>query len=453
MEKQLRNVIREAFNIAYSTHKVSKLFESSQDMKASMSSGDVYKTEDVFRKLKENPSLAAEYAWTPQGSANGALNVKQFNLLVEMIFENADFNTQSKIFMGLYNDKSPALINRVSQYLTGKKGTNVTAEEAAQALEIAWNEMFLGEKYKSGEGMKKSFADAVAEYVPTINKRGSASNFGAYFMGRLLNAASTAFRDTVTADKPLSLDAPSLKTGKPKDIGDEGGEDFGSDTLHQLNIEPELKDIGAGLENPEAGIDVGDEGRDEYALADDSEEDEMDGETVGQDLDSSVSDEATPAERHARKMIRILNLSIKQAIKEFRGTGKVTESQEKGLVALEQILSTGIEPNALSSKLGYNVTTAIQDLKKNKAFVNMVDDYLFTNGFLNARGKVDSFINMKPLYLAKAAKYMLTGDVSHLMGLNEGVFSFVDEVIMENFMKKNLDKIMERVYKKLSKKL
>lgn len=447
MANELKKLIREAFNTAYLNYKM-RLFESVESMKSKMSSGDIYKVENAFREIKNDPNMAYKYAWTPQGSANGILNTKQFNLLVEMVFENTDMETKKKIFMTMYSDKNPALINAIKARLMGMKGVFVSEEDAMNALEVAWNEIFLGEKTKSSDKIKKTFTDKAEEYIPLEN-----SNFGAYLMQFFVGSATNALRDFMGMEKPQSLDAPSPVTGKSTDIS--SGEDFGSDALNpMMNTDKDLSGLGAGLEKPDSGDEL--ESSDDYiAVAGDEEADDEENvsadKTIGDDLES---DDSSPAEKQARKMIRILNLSLKQGIKEFRNSGNVSEAQERGLVALETILNTGVSPQEASSSLGYNATVAIDSLKSNKNFIKIVDDYLFTNGFLNGRGKVESFSNIKPMYLAQMVKYMKSNDAKHLSpDLKENTLWFIDELIYEQFVEKNLDKIMERVYRRLAPKI
>lgn len=408
MANELKKLIREAFNTAYHNYKFKILSESVDTLKSKMSSSDINKAERAFFEIKNNPEIAYKYAWSPQTLNGGNPKDPQapFNLLMEMLAEKLDPETKKRVFMAIYSDKNPALVNAIKARLMGMKGSHVTSEEATQAIETAWNEMFLGEKYKSGDQLKKSFEDATAEYKPL-----DSSNFGAYLMRRLVNASSTALRDYYATEKPTSLDAPSPVTGKSSDFGSE--EDFGSDTLNPImNPSADLAGLGAGLEGSEDTGDI--EGADEYvSVAGDEETGDEENvsadETIGGGLESD-SEEASAAKRNARQMIKRLEKSLYQAIEEYRNYYEPTPNQEKGFLALEEILS-GLSPKEATAKLGFNTTAAIQDLKKNKTFSGMVDDYLLRNGFVNSRGKVESFVNMFPQWIADAVKFKLTGEV------------------------------------------
>ena len=436
MAKDLRNIIREAFTIAYYKHKTKNLFENVESLKSTMSSSDINKAEHAFREIKGNLNMAAKYAWTPQGSVNGELNTSQWNLLAEMIFENMDSENRRKAFMVMYSDKNPALVNTIKGKLMGIKGTFVTEEEAMQAMENAWNQIFIGEKYKNKEDIKRGFSDAEKEYVPKDK-----SNFGAYLITRLLNASLNSLRDSFNSEKTQSLDAPVAATGKPRDVSD-SGDDFGSDALE----DPETHDVVGSsnlLDEPDT------EERETTILpGEESEEDtdEKSTETLGQKIAGSESDDSSPAEREAKRMVSILVESLHEAIDDFRKYVKVTPAQEKGLSALEKVLATGESPDKDS-------TNSILDLKKNKKFIITINRYLAENGFVNSRGKVESFINIKIKYLARLVKFLQTGDLSLLKGLDESKIWFLEDVLFEDFIKYNMDKVMENVYKRLSPRL
>jgi hypothetical protein len=439
MANELKKLIREAFNTAYIKHKNKSLSESSDSMKAKMSSNDINKAEQAFREIKSNPNVIGGYAWTPQGSANGKLNQNQFNLLTELVFENTDLDFKKKVFMAMYSDKNPALVNTIKARLMGMKGSHVTEEDAMVAIETAWNEMFLGEKFKSGDQLKKGFMDAVKEYSPLDN-----SNFGAYLMRRIVNASSTALRDYYNLEKPVSLDAPSPVTGKATEFG--SGEDFGSDSLNPI-MDPgsDLTGLGAGFENPEAN-GAGDS--EEYiTVAGDEEAGDEENVSPDMTVGANIEDEGSPAQIEAKKMVSILVDSIREAVSDFRQYTNTTPAQQKGLSALEHIINTGESPDKDSAN-------AILDLKKNRKFMNTIDRYLFENGFLNSRGKAESFQNIKIKYLAQLVQFLKTGDASVLSSdLQENKLWFIENMILENFTKNHLDKIMENVYKRLLPKL
>jgi hypothetical protein len=417
MANELKKLVREAFNTAYRTRKQNIISESVSSLAATMSPEDIAKAEDAFNQVKNNPEAAAKFAWSPQTLNGNSPGKKQapFNLFIELVHERLDPEVQKRIFMTVYNDNNPALISLLTNKLIGMKGSIANRDEARQAIETAWNEMFLGEKYKSGDKEKKSFSDAFSEYIP------GNSNFGAYLVERLKNSASTALRDLFNTEKPASLDAPSQITGKANEFGVEGAfgndDEYGSDTMGD-----------AGEKDDNLNLDGDQES--------DSEED------LG-DI-SQIADEENRAQVEAKEMITILIDSINEAISDFRShyPGK----SEKGLSALENVVNTGENPDKISQGL-------IGDLKKNKVFLNLIDKYLRYNGFTNSRGRFVSFEDLKSLYIAKMVQFLKTGDVSILAGLQESKIWFIDNVLMENFMKNNLDKIMENVYKRLAPKL
>jgi hypothetical protein len=459
MSNSLKKLIREAFNTAYKIHKDKTINESVDRMKASMSSGDIAKAEQAFREIKANPNLALQYAWTPQGSANGKLNPKEFNLLLELVYEQTDLEMKRLIFMGLYNDKNPALINLLTNRIIGLKGIYTNKQQAMQAVEAAWNSMFLGEKTKKAketgtEQTYRGFTEAVNDYVSSGD-----SNFGAFLLSKLTGFAVNYYRDEIMGKQTtVSLDAPSTKTGKPRDISDETGEDFGSDTLNAPDAGETIKNFGAGVDDAEEdngpAIDI-----DEPEITSDEDGEYNPGEeensnTLGGDLEGSLGDEdSSPAEKHARAMLRKLVIALKKGFADFRAHEKVTPKQEQAMRAIELMLNTGKSVEEVGKELGINVTSAIFDLKKSKKFLDIIDTLLYEEGFLDNRGRVQSFVNIRPLYIAKVAKYLKTGDLSVLQGLDEGVLTFMDNLLFERFYKDNLDKIMENVYKRLQKNL
>ena len=159
---------------------------------------------------------------------------------------------------------------------------------------------------------------------------------------------------------------------------------------------------------------------------------------------SQIEDEENPAQVEAKEMITILIKTVNQAISYFRRVypGK----SEKGLSALEKLVNTGENPDKIGQGL-------IGDLKSNDAFIDLMNGYLRYNGFKNTRGRFVSFGDLKSLHISKMVKFLKTGDISLVAGLQESKIWFIDNVLMESFMKKNLDKIMENVYKRLAPRL
>lgn len=417
MANELKRIIREAFTIAYNNHKSNIISEDVKSLESKMSSGDVYKVENAFREIVANPNLALQYAWSPQGSENKKLNPQQFNLLAEMIFERTDLNTKRNLMMSLYGQNNQALFNKAAKRIMSTLNTPTNKQTMEQAYMEGWAQMFLDTEKKGGEvEIKQNFEDIVTQYsaIPA-NKR---TNFGAYIAEVLTSNMLNAYKSEMTRERGVSsLDKPSTVTGKATEFGSE--EDFGSDTLNPI-MDPgsDLAGLGAGLSNAEDN-DI--EGSDEYLSAAGDEPEVGDEEnvstdqTVGADIEAGSPEawkgghqQADKARNNARLMIKRLEKSLYQAIDEFRKYEEPTPAQEQGLIALELIL-TGIQPKEATAKLGYNVTTRIQNLPVK--FTELVDDYLLRNGFVNSRGKVDSFRNMMPQWIADAIKFKRTGEL------------------------------------------
>lgn len=390
MANELRNIIREAFTIAYKQHRKSNIQETADSLKSKMSSGDVYEVENVFRDIVANPNLALKYAWAPQGSANGELSVAQFNLLAEMVFEKTSPEVKRNLMMSLYNQNNTALMQKAAKRIMGTLKVPINYNTLEQAYMDGWAQMFLDaeSKLKPGE-RKQNFSDIAAAYSgkPILDKNGNLkdSNFGAYVAEILTSNILNAYREEMSREgASTSLDKPNQTTGKSTDVSDgDSYQDYGSDA------------------SVDTGIDV-----------DSSEEPEVDAPVdfeAGSEVDVA-GEEATAAEAIAKETITDIEKSIHQAIEEYRNYEEPSANQEKGFMALEAILS-GLSPKDASAKLGFNITTAIQDLKKNKTFVRFVDDYMLSNGVLNSRGKSESFMNVFPQWIADSIKFRETGEL------------------------------------------
>jgi len=417
MANELKRIIREAFNIAYSNHKSNIISEDVKSLESKMSSGDVYKTENAFREIVANQNLALQYAWSPQGSENKKLNPQQFNLLAEMIFERTDANTKRNLMMSLYGQNNQALFNKAAKRIMSTLNIPANRQTMEQAYMEGWAQMFLDTEKKGGEGeVKQNFEDIVTQYsaIPA-DKR---TNFGAYIAEVLTSNMLNAYKSEMSREGGMSsLDKPSTVTGKATEFGSE--EDFGSDTLNPM-MDPgsDLSSLGAGLSSTEDN-DI--EGNDEYTSVAGDEQEIGDEEnvspeqTTGADIETGGPDawrgghqQADKARNNARLMIKRLEKSLYQAIEEFRKYEEPTPAQEQGLLGLELMLD-GMSPKEASVQLGYNITPIIQNLKRNSKFVELVDDYLLRNGFVNSRGKVESFINMMPQWIADAVAFKRTG--------------------------------------------
>lgn len=367
----LRNLVKECIQTVLETQSMD-LYESVAYLRKHLTNEELNKVMIVFNKLKQNPNIIQNYTWTPTGSYNKELNSKQLNLLVELIYESKDKNFARNMFMVIYNEHNTSLINTFSLKLSNMRNVLIEKNTLANAMELAWNQMFIGVSSKKTGELNRNFSNVYEEYNPNQN-----SNFGAYLMTNLFAMLLNSFRYISGKENPLSLSAPR--------------------------------------QNRNA----------------DSEEDILRGDTSGKSLEKSLADKTGEPEqtksldkKEAHKMILILIKSIKEGIKDFIKTSNITPGQEKGLKGLELLISTGKSPEEISQNLGYNITTYIQDLKKNKSFLDIINNRLFTNGFLDARGKVQNFANIKPLYISRAVDYMKTGNTKQLQDLSESVSWF-----------------------------
>lgn len=426
MANELKKLIREAFNIAYNKHKENKINESIESLTSKMSSGDVYKVENIFRSIVENQNLAIKYAWTPQGSANGELNQKQFNLLVEMIYEKTDMSTKKNLMMSLYNQDNKALLNKAAKRIMSSLNVAINPQTLESAYMDGWAQMFLETQGKSGE-RKQNFEDIASEYSGKkfVDNKGKEkeSNFGAYIATVLTSNMLNAYKDEMSREgSATSLDKPSSTTGKPADFGAE--DDFGSDTQHTTMSTDDLAGLGAGLENPEVtdgpsdadSISDAETETDDYvsSAGDEVESDEENGgETVGggiEDVDSSRED-SEDNRKEAKRNIKALFTALFQAIKEYTDYHEPKPWQLEGFNVIRKLIK-GITPSTKELAL-------IGELKSDKEFSKIVNDYLIANGFLNSRGRMDTFENIKPKYIIAAANYYKTKDSSKIAKLDD----------------------------------
>ena len=430
MANELKKLVREAFNIAYTNHKTNKINESVEGLKSKMSSGDIYKVENVFRSIVANPNLAIKYAWTPQGSANGELNTNQFNLLVEMVYEKTDMAAKKNLIMSFYNQENKALFNKAAKRIMSSLGVATNQQTLESAYMEGWAQMFLETQSKKTGERKQNFEDITALYSGKkfIDSKGNEreSNFGAYIAEIITSNILNAYKDEMSrGGRATSLDEPSSTTGKPADFGTE--DDFGSDTQHATMGAEDLGNLGAGLDNPETigepeDIEVGaenqEDGDDYESLAgdEDSGVENGGGETIGSGIEAVDSEEDRKEKeedkedrkekdrKDAKRNITALYKALFHTIKEYEEYHEPTQAQKNGLTAIKAFIS-GLEPKEATKKLGFNATTAFENLKDSKEFTRIANDYFLADGVLGARGRAMSFSDLQPKYIAWSAQF------------------------------------------------
>jgi len=459
MSQELKKIIREAFNNAYKNY-TSKIISEAI-------TGNV---EQALKSVIANPEIAKRYAWVPQGSSNKALNQTEFNSFVNELYKmlsKTDLPKLKQIMLSLYGPDNTALYNVAKNQIISTLKTVPNEEDMVDSYLDGWNKIFLGNvetktskdnRHLNPEAQPefyKNFDQFVAEYDPRKNP-----NFGSYISQVLQNAILDSYKFAIEdSNKKTSLDAPSRTTGKPTDV--DSGEDFGSDALHAGSTEDTLRDFGGAFDDTEnsasSSTDDLENVDSEFELSSDDES----GNTLGSDLENDLGDSGDGSSNEktakgvARLMIKRLFKSLTEAISEFRQDENPTQNTEKAFLAIEKLM-TGMRPKEASEALGYNATTALADLKKNKKFIKMIDLYLRANKFVNSRGKIDSFLNIAPIYISDAAKFLQTGEFTNvdLDARNNGA-SYADETDLSPDSPNSLKDMLKAVIalKKASKNL
>lgn len=415
MENKLRLLIRNTIAEGYKNSNIIKEgVEKLATMSAKLSPEVVSQVEARFNEISSNINAASKYSWQPN-SAKGSKNPNaksqaklkndEFNLLVEMIHTKLPIESQKNAIMLMFSQDNKALKSWSSYYVIKDIG-NVNQITLDDAFRDGWTRIFLGTPQKSDPSLEyKKFEDYALEY----NSKSASPT--TTFAGTIISAIQTATRESygeLVNNKTTSLDAPSSTTGKSRDVG--SGDDFGSDAMHGSldSAEDTLNNFGGEFE---------DDGEEETNLDTDIQSDDFNdtgadsSDTVGNELSNDLQDDESEAQemasKRAKTMSKILILSLEETISDFKQFGKPTETQIIGLNLIQNVIDTGqaIEPKDLRF---------VNDLKKNKRFMNTVDRYLYENGFRNTRNKPVSFNDIKMKYVTDAVNYSKTKDASHV---------------------------------------
>ena len=249
MANELKKLVREAFNIAYTNHKTNKINEDSASMGASLEvSGQKQIADDILKTLINSTVGSGSLFWSPQGGSMGGkkINVNQLNYIVEKLVElykQTKDNKYKMIIAYIYSPfaetgtfkrpdgttartiKSKPLYDfmlRKFQYSTElERLMEEDPEIFKEMISDVWNWMFVDGKIKPAKGEYKgqimqTFDRMVAEYIPN-----ESSNFGAlinkYFENQIKNSTR---REASVEFKTASMDAPT-SSGRSHDFGDE----------------------------------------------------------------------------------------------------------------------------------------------------------------------------------------------------------------------------------------
>lgn len=417
MSKDLIKFIRNTLREAYSKQNI--LSEGGvANLSAKMSTQSIERANMAFLKITENINIANNYAWTPQGSANGELNTEEFNLLTELVREKTDIPTQKRIMMALYAQNNRALYN-MCKIKVMRHGISPNDTTMVKAFMNGWEKIFVGgvetvdsknrpNPEETEPTYYKSFDQYAAEYDPK-----KFTNFGAYISEAVQNATSESY-DYEMRTATTSLDAPSRVTGKGRDV--DSGEDYGSDALHAANPEDVLSGAVSDLDG---GFEDGDTGETDLETDITSDEfDDVSGDTsLGDELSDELgdSDESEIAHTKAKKMAKILVSSIYDAIHDLKkqystpiGKNKITTGQLQALDNLEKTMDTGELVFDGFRSWGHSLDA----IKKSAFITNQIDKYIKFGGFKNSRGKSVSFIDLQPKNLLDLINFSKTKDTS-----------------------------------------
>lgn len=415
MENKLRLLIRKTLIENYTNSGIlNEGHQTVATLSAKLSPEAIAKVEAQFNEINSNINAAAKYAWNPTSSKDqkkeGQSKTKneEHNLLVEMIHERMSIEDQKRALMLIYSQDNKALQAWSSYYVSRDLG-NVNRATLDDAFRDGWTRIFIGTPQKSDPTKEyKKFDDYAAEYATNV-KGAPTSTFAGTIVGAIQTATRESYSELVNT-KMTSLDAPSRITGKGMDA--ESGDDFGSDTLHADNPEDVLSGAVSDLDGGFEGGDEGEVNLDTDITSDDyvepgSEEDATStlGGTIGDELEDSEAQEM--AQKRAKTMSKILILSIEEAIDDFKKFGKPSDTQLMGLNLINNVINTGqaIDPKDLRF---------VNDLKKNKRFLNTINRYMYENGFRNSRNKPVSFEDIKMKYVTDAVNYLKTKDTAHV---------------------------------------
>jgi hypothetical protein len=411
MENKLRLLIRKTLIENYQNSNIlQEAHQTVASMSAKLSPESVAKVQAQFNEIQSNINAAAKYPWQPYSSKDPNVQSQaktknaEYNLLVEMIHEGLPIESQKNALMLMYSQENKAL-KRVSGVYVSRDFGDVNGATLEDAFRDGWARIFIGTPQKLDPSKEyKKFEDYAVEYANDVKGLVTAS-----FAGTLVNSIQTATRESysdLVNTKMSSLDAPSTVTGKASDV--EGGEDYGSDTLHTSS---------GGAEDTMSGFGGGFEGDDESSVNLDTDIQSDDYVDTGNDaettLGANIEDELEDSEaqemaaKRAKTMSKILIASLEEAIMDFKQFGKPSDTQIAGLNLLSNVLNTGqaIDPKDLRF---------VNDLKKNKRFMNTVNRYMYENGFRNSRNKPVSFEDIKMKYVTDAVNFLKTRDTAHV---------------------------------------
>jgi hypothetical protein len=490
MKNSLQNLIREAFNTAYKTHKKSKLNEGAEAFTNGLSPEQIAIADEKLNTLVNKGPGYENITWSPDGT--GGLNQAQQNYMIEKLFELYKSTRDKKYknavaqmypYGSTYKngkfDKSP-LFKLANQRFGSTTALQRLREKNPEVLENflgdIWLRVFGGHKLSKGNNSGQDMFDTIINtYKGTAeDKQKRPTGFGAYLATWLINQVPNEIQNATTKGSEFSagvtsLDAPIDATGKTREVGDkespeEKRERERAEKEDKENKDREREDIEGSIE------DSGDE------EGSDSESELDATELAGMGTDTEISDEPTDEpdnevgggyeEKHATEktkraletvhlFINLVNQSISAAKAEgvynkqplfFDMLGwMVNDSMD-----YEEMLATHPERFTYTNKEGKPTTLAPatyfssvikKDLGKAASFIDTYLDLkwpvskgIAPDFFCGGRANCSEFQASNFFKAAKAAKQI----------------GMLEE---QKFLSENLDKIMDRVYRRLSKNL
>jgi len=489
MKNSLQNLIREAFNTAYKTHKTKKLNESAEEFKLNTQE-KALADEKLNALINKGPGYE-NITWAPNES--GGLSQKQQNYIIEKLFELYKATRDQKYKNAIAQmypygssykdgkfDKSPLFKLANSRY-GSTTALERLREKNPDALENflgdIWLRIFGGGKLVGGKSEGKDMFDSIVD-----NYKFTGPGFGAYLAKNIINQVPNEIQNATTKSSEFSagvtsLDKPLDATGKTRDIGGKESDEERRNREKEEREERENRD----REKEEAPIEdlEGDEQDPDSDLDSDLDPDsegELDpeGDLAKHGTTGEMSDEpediAEPEiggyeEKHAsektKRALSTVQLFIKlinQAIDSARAQG-VYDKQPLFFDMLGWMVNDFMNYDEMQSKYpdrfldkggkpfspaSYFSSVIKKDLGKSASFVDTFLDLKWPSSqgiapdfFCGGRGNCSEF---QPSNFFKAAK------LARAAGM-------LEEQELQKFLSENLDKIMDRVYKRLSKGL
>lgn len=431
MKNEFKLLVREAFNTAYLTYKNNKLEEGAKEKGEELDRLDPTlksKADVALNQVIKNPDLAIKYKWSPQGG--GGLSTPQLNYLIDSLFELYISTKDEKYKRALSYIYSPfsegtARLStdpntRTKKRITGNALHDILQDKLLKSTPLeqlvendpeifeelltkSWGRMFAGGKISPGHRNLKNPPVDYFEHMISLYKDTGSSNFGAMIEQMLLNDVRNLIRSVArTKGITASIDKPKQSTGKSTDLGDPGDEYEALQSKYGSEISgSEFEDLAGG--NPEG------------------------------------------------KSMTFTKANFNEAIREIIDTARAEGiKNEAALITLEELAINHLSYAEIAEKYsemlgGRKPSDLLRDLVfKNRKF-QMIADAIMEKHNLPSLTTADfQWIFKHGKESAREPEQVTTPGNSEEMDDSA-------DYVWEEFVAQNMDTIMERVYKRLSK--